>query len=69
VARFDVRLLRRGLSKAAETAEHAYSWLDEHAAPGEPYVINAVGSDGDLTTVDHGNWQPPRTRLTPRPRV
>jgi hypothetical protein len=65
VARFDVRLLRRGVSMAAETAEHAYSWLDDHATPGEPFVINAVGIDGALTTVDHGTWQPPRRALRP----
>jgi hypothetical protein len=60
MARFDVRLLRRGLSVAAESAEHAYSWLDDHASPGEPYVVNAVALDGAVTMVDYGTWQPRR---------
>jgi hypothetical protein len=59
VFRFDVRLLRRQVAMAVETAEHAYAWLDEHAIAGEPYLLAAIGEDGSETPIDVGLWQLP----------
>lgn len=56
--RYEVILFPNRRSVTAESAEHAYEWLDQHANPGEMFTINSVNDDGGVTIVDHGSWTP-----------
>jgi hypothetical protein len=50
--------MTNGLSAVVDSADKAYSWLDQHAMLGDRYQLSALGPEGASTAIDEDVYRP-----------